>query len=50
MVGAVIPEDAETLHEGPYFKLAWVREPPRFVTQREVSPLDMVGELDAAMR
>jgi hypothetical protein len=40
MMGASIPSDAEVLHDGEFFKLAWVREPPDFVRSKEANPLD----------
>jgi hypothetical protein len=45
MRGAPIPEEAEILHQGEHFKLAWVREPPVFVRQRELNPLDIFAGL-----
>ncbi len=43
MMGPSIPEDAEVLHEGEFFKLAWVREAPEFVRAKEANPLDILG-------
>lgn len=43
MMGPSIPEDAEVLHEGEFFKLAWVREAPEFVRAKEANPLDVLG-------
>jgi len=40
MRDAQIPDDASVLHEGKYFKLAWVHEPPPFVRQKNANPLD----------
>jgi hypothetical protein len=47
MAGPSIPDDAEVLHEGEFFKLAWVKSPPDFLTQRDrlPSPLDPFGGL-----
>ncbi len=50
MMGAPIPEDAQILHEGGFFKLGWVKEPPAYLIQRESSPLDVLGEWDALTR
>ena len=50
MMGAPIPDDAQTLHDGEYFKLAWVTSPPEFVLQREVSPLDPFADWDVTTR
>ena len=46
MMGAQIPSDAQVLHDGKYFKLAWVTNVPRFVVQRESSPLQVLDDLD----
>ena len=43
MMGPQIPEDAKVLHDGEFFKLAWVREVPEFVRSKEVNPLDVFG-------
>ena len=43
MIGPQIPSDAEVLHEGEFFKLAWVREAPEFVRSKEANPLDVFG-------
>ena len=40
MMGPSIPDDAEVLHEGEFFKLAWVRQPPDFVRSKDANPLD----------
>ncbi len=45
MMGPQIPEDAEVLHDGEHFRLAWVREPPEFVRQKEANPLDVFADL-----
>ncbi len=50
MMGAPMPEEAVILHEGTYFKLGWVVATPFYITQRESSPLDVFGDLDAALR
>jgi hypothetical protein len=43
MMGPSIPNDAEVLHDGEFFKLAWVREAPEFVRSKEANPLDVFG-------
>ena len=50
MMGASIPDDAQILHNGDYFKLGWVTHAPEFVLQREASPLAVQGDFDALMR
>lgn len=45
MMGAPIPEDAEVLHEGEHFKLAWVQQVPAFIAEREANPLDPLSAL-----
>lgn len=47
MAGPSIPTDADVLHEGEYFKLAWVKSPPTYLTQRtqNTHPLDPFGGL-----
>jgi len=40
MRDAQIPDEASVLHEGKYFKLAWVHDPPPFVLQKNANPLD----------
>ena len=50
MMGAPIPDDAEILHDGEFFKLARITTPPAFVREREASPLDPFGEWDALTR
>ncbi len=50
MMGAVIPEDAEILHDGTHYTLARVAVPPEFVVERERSPLDPFGDWDALIR
>ena len=47
MMGAAIPDDAEILHNGEFFKLAWVKQPPAFVLERETVPLDPFANWDA---
>jgi hypothetical protein len=44
MMGAPIPENAEILHNGEFFRLAWVREVPEFVLKAEPNPLDIFGD------
>ncbi len=43
MMGASIPDDAEVLHDGEFFKLAWVHEAPAFVLERERDPFSDPG-------
>ena len=50
MMGAPIPDDAQILHNGDFFKLGWVTQAPDFVRQREASPLAVQGDFDALMR
>lgn len=41
MMGPSIPDDAEVLHDGEFFKLAWVRQVPEFVARAEPDPFDV---------
>lgn len=45
MMGAPIPDDAEVLHEGTHFKLAWVHDVPDYVRRKDSNPLDVFTDL-----
>ncbi len=40
MMDAEIPDDAEILHDGRFFKLAKVAKPPAFVSQNKPGDVD----------
>ena len=49
-MGVPMPEDAQILHDGKFFRLGWAKETPDFVTQRDDSPFDPFAGWDAATR
>ncbi len=44
MMSMPIPDDAEILHDGEYFKLAWVREVPASILRADANPLDVFAD------
>lgn len=46
MMGPQIPANAEILHDGEHYKLAWVREVPEYVKRRDSNPLDVLAEME----
>ena len=46
MMGPQIPANAEILHDGEHYKLAWVREVPEYVKRKDSNPLDVLAEME----